>query len=48
MTEHCVTDIGFNAECGDEAIGYRDGFPVCQLHADRFDALSRMAQDEEN
>lgn len=47
-TEYCVTDIGMNAECGDEAIGYRDGFPVCQVHADRFDALSRMAQDAED
>lgn len=36
-TEYCETDIGFNAECGDEAIGTRDGFPVCQVHADRFD-----------
>lgn len=46
LPEYCVTDIGYNAECGEPAVDYRDGFPVCQLHADRFDALTKLAAEQ--
>lgn len=47
---YCMQGIGFNAECGEEAVTKRDGFPLCAEHARRFDGLTEMAArfEEEN
>lgn len=39
----CTADVGYNAECGDPAEEVRDGFPLCGLHAARFDGLTALA-----
>lgn len=41
---YCTEDIGFNAECGEEAVTKRDGFPLCPAHAARWDALTELAK----
>ena len=41
--EFCTEYIGMNAECGEEAVTKRDGFPLCAEHAHRWDALTEMA-----
>lgn len=44
---YCTQDVGYGAECGDDATEQRDGFPLCDTHATRHDALARLAEQQE-
>lgn len=35
----CSFDMGLLTDCGDDAAGYRDGFPLCSKHLSFHDSM---------